>query len=415
MRRTTTTLILAFLASAIVAHAGESIDPDVYEPDDTPAQATPLTLNETQGAHNIDFASPFTEDFDIDFMSFTLAQPATLLLELPNVFGILDVINKLPIALYDATENEIGTAATTRVVSLPAGNFFLSVTSFPAFNVSRIVPWYSAGVFDATLPDRFESNDTQETATYIPYDGKGQAHNFHSDSDVDWFTYSVATNGAAPTTVMAKDINGGLLPLVTVFAERPNGTLEMLTTEVLSNGNNNVGNETATRFFVRVENPQAGRAIADTYYTISVFGTFRLLGAPSPGTVLGAVTSDGQAVNGASVRAASAINVNVSSDQQGIYAFPNLPTQTYSVQAHKSGFLAIATSITVGLGDIIVANFDLDMSARSDLNGDTSVNSIDIQAMINAVLGTGPTADPNNDGSTNASDIQTVINDVLGI
>ena len=52
-----------------------------------------------------------------------------------------------------------------------------------------------------------------------------------------------------------------------------------------------------------------------------------------------------------------------------------------------------------------------------DVNGDGSVNALDVVAVINTVLGiqTLATADVNNDGVVNALDVVFVINKVLGI
>lgn len=52
----------------------------------------------------------------------------------------------------------------------------------------------------------------------------------------------------------------------------------------------------------------------------------------------------------------------------------------------------------------------------TDINEDGTVDSVDIQTVINIVLGIfGGTADANNDGMTNSVDIQLVINEVLGV
>ena len=56
-------------------------------------------------------------------------------------------------------------------------------------------------------------------------------------------------------------------------------------------------------------------------------------------------------------------------------------------------------------------------SDPTDVNGDGTVNSQDIQSVINAVLagGADTSADVNGDGSVNSQDIQLVINQVLGV
>ena len=52
---------------------------------------------------------------------------------------------------------------------------------------------------------------------------------------------------------------------------------------------------------------------------------------------------------------------------------------------------------------------------KADINGDGSVSAVDVQLVINGVLGTEKTydVDANRDGVVNAADIQVVVNALL--
>lgn len=62
-------------------------------------------------------------------------------------------------------------------------------------------------------------------------------------------------------------------------------------------------------------------------------------------------------------------------------------------------------SIAIGAGSSV---------AGSDVNGDGQVNVLDLQTVVNAILGGQNTADANGDGQTNVLDLQTVVNAILG-
>lgn len=85
---------------------------------------------------------------------------------------------------------------------------------------------------------------------------------------------------------------------------------------------------------------------------------------------------------------------------------------TYSVRMRARGF---------DNEDIVVKDMLIEVSDPSpptDVNGDDSVNAVDIQLVINGALGldVGSTdTDVNNDGTTNAVDLQLVINAALGL
>ncbi len=74
-------------------------------------------------------------------------------------------------------------------------------------------------------------------------------------------------------------------------------------------------------------------------------------------------------------------------------------------------------TVTMNADKTVTATFTAAGVLPGDVNGDGSVNALDVVAVINTVLGiqTLATADVNNDGVVNALDVVFVINKVLGI
>jgi hypothetical protein len=68
--------------------------------------------------------------------------------------------------------------------------------------------------------------------------------------------------------------------------------------------------------------------------------------------------------------------------------------------------------------DIGAYEYSSGASSPCDLNSDSAVNVVDIQVIINLILGvlSGPsgTGDLNHDGSVNVVDVQALVNTVLG-
>lgn len=151
-----------------------------------------------------------------------------------------------------------------------------------------------------------------------------------------------------------------------------------------------------------------------------------LKGVPVLGSLTGVITDaeSMEGIQGATVTLQGGIFVSALADNDGIFVFPNLLASNYSAEASAENF----DSITVGANikstpDVTILNFELTPGSDSpagpqDINGDTQINAIDIQLIINAVLGI-PIApfvgDVDGDGITNSIDIQLVINSVLGL
>jgi hypothetical protein len=112
--------------------------------------------------------------------------------------------------------------------------------------------------------------------------------------------------------------------------------------------------------------------------------------------------------------------------EKGVYVFDALPESNYTVRASAAGFITqtVVQKVSTDLGTINFLDFRLapeDSSPEEDnrdVDGDGRIDAIDVQLVINAVLGTanlgGLDADVNGDNERNALDVQEVINGALG-
>jgi len=99
----------------------------------------------------------------------------------------------------------------------------------------------------------------------------------------------------------------------------------------------------------------------------------------------------------------------------------NHPTPGYTATGLTPGatyFFAVSAYNTAGLesGFSNEVSTTIPTVLEGDLNGDLQVNVVDIQLMVNTILGVATTvgADMNKDGQVNVVDLQLLINKVLG-
>ncbi len=140
-----------------------------------------------------------------------------------------------------------------------------------------------------------------------------------------------------------------------------------------------------------------------------------------PGTLSGMVSSEPgkqMGIPGARIEATGFTGITTFANEAGIYSIDALPEGQYEVRASAEGFMAETKSVGVPLSDVAILQFSLSPTDGTDLNGDFVTNSIDIQLVINGVLGIdigSVNANVNGDGAINSIDIQLVINAVLGL
>ena len=144
-----------------------------------------------------------------------------------------------------------------------------------------------------------------------------------------------------------------------------------------------------------------------------------------PSTLIGQVldSKDETPVVGALITITGPVNTSTNTDGAGLYAFPAIVEGAYTIHASAIGFGGDTAARNIAEAEIAEKTFLLVNEAPptgdpTDINGDDSVDAVDVQLVINAVLGLSIgalDADVNADDAINAIDVQVVINTVLGV
>ncbi|MBI4560304.1 MAG: carboxypeptidase regulatory-like domain-containing protein [Candidatus Hydrogenedentes bacterium] len=142
-----------------------------------------------------------------------------------------------------------------------------------------------------------------------------------------------------------------------------------------------------------------------------------------PASLVGVVTDldSGDPSPFARVNITGRLNVVVDANDVGVYAFAALTESNYTIHASAIGYKSTTITRTVPPGEISTANLSLEkerVTTPADINGDSSVNAVDVQLVINAALGINIApfdADIDRDNTVNAVDVQLVINAALGL
>jgi hypothetical protein len=142
-----------------------------------------------------------------------------------------------------------------------------------------------------------------------------------------------------------------------------------------------------------------------------------------PSTLTGVVQDgdSGPGIADARVQVSGPTSISTDVAGDGTYAFPALLEGQYTVVASAIGFTTQNQIKILPSGEVEELNFELSEQGAgdpTDINGDISIDAVDVQLVINAVLGLdigALDADVNADASTDAIDVQLVINAVLGV
>lgn len=137
----------------------------------------------------------------------------------------------------------------------------------------------------------------------------------------------------------------------------------------------------------------------------------------SPATLAGMVRSGTSSapIAGARVTLDGRINVSTTADANGLYLFAAIPEGIYTVRAsakrYKGATVTAAASLIPSQVEFALEDDPSAGPNRADINGDESVNAVDIQLVINGALGfqSGYIVDLNDDGVTDAIDVQAAI------
>ena len=129
--------------------------------------------------------------------------------------------------------------------------------------------------------------------------------------------------------------------------------------------------------------------------------------------------ANGEPINNARVTVTGVIGFTVVSNGSGVYAVPGLPFGDYTFEASAEGFTGQYALRTLESMNIEPLDFYLDggqpIDILTDIDGDGTLNAVDVQLVINAalslyVLGN---ADVDLSGDIDATDVQLVVNAAL--
>jgi thermitase len=141
------------------------------------------------------------------------------------------------------------------------------------------------------------------------------------------------------------------------------------------------------------------------------------LAMPASGTIAGTVTDvNGAAVAGAHINFVSnSYSGGAFTGVNGGYSTFGIPSGTYTATASASGFANVSTSgINIATDVSTLVNFRFSTAAACSVSGGTSVS--EVQQMINEALGVSSGVnDLNGDGAVNVVDVQVLVNFVLGL
>lgn len=137
----------------------------------------------------------------------------------------------------------------------------------------------------------------------------------------------------------------------------------------------------------------------------------------SPATLAGIVRSGASStpIPGARVTLDGRVNVSTTADANGVYLFAAIPEGIYTVRAsakrYKGATVTAAASLAPSQVEIALDDDPASAPNRADINGDESVNAVDIQLVINGALGfqSAYIVDLNEDGLADAVDVQAAI------
>jgi hypothetical protein len=176
---------------------------------------------------------------------------------------------------------------------------------------------------------------------------------------------------------------------------------------------NNTGLASGTTYFYRV---QATSGAGSSGYSNEASATT----SSSPPTIAGFLPTSGSvgtvvAIAGTNFTGATAVRFNTTNASTF-----TVVSSTQINATVPTGATTGRISVTTPFGTVTSsATFTVNQSTnRCDLNSDSSVNVLDIQLLVNAIMGVpgSPTGvDLNSDGNTNALDLQLLVNVVLGL
>ncbi len=214
------------------------LGPDPYEPDDSPAQATPVTLDGTPQERSIHIPG------DRDWVSFTAQAPIGVVLATGGECDLFMTLYGRDGTTVLASDDDSGSQHNPAILYTitESGTYFAEIRHFDGG--STCDEYLFGGITqDPALPDAFEPDNNASQAKPLPLDGSLQQHSFHVPDDDDWVSFPanpgdrifLATEGACDTyisvfgpdrrTLLREDDDaGGGLNAALLFTAQENGT-----------------------------------------------------------------------------------------------------------------------------------------------------------------------------------------------
>ncbi|MFQ6128788.1 MAG: hypothetical protein ACE5QW_07805, partial [Thermoplasmata archaeon] len=186
--------LVSFSLVGLVSLMGENVRAqDPYEPDDTPAQASPIPTDGTLQTHTFHVAG------DVDWVIFPALSANYYVIETHNL-----ILADTYIYLVDTDgttvldeDDDGGLGLASKIVFFPPRDdlFYVEITEFggdggPGYS-------YDINVTESMIPlggDVYEPDNNPAQASFIDTDGTIQSHNFHFAGDPDWVQF-IALSG----------------------------------------------------------------------------------------------------------------------------------------------------------------------------------------------------------------------------
>lgn len=266
-------------------------------------------------------------------------------------------------------------------------------------------------------PDIYEDDDTPEQAGWIGVDNAPQTHNFDSAVDEDWLLFYL--EAPATLTIETFDLSVNCDTFIALY--QADGVTPLANGTDDNSGFDGDGASgllyafsQAGLYYLRVTDV-VGSFGEGTAYSVRVILE---VGNLNPATIAG-IVFDGDTkvpIGGARIQLNSLASARVTCSPGGAYSII-VPGGTHTLVAKAPGYGELVRVVSAASGNVTAQNFPLMVVSMLDINEDGEVNAVDVQLVINAVLGLAITgnANVNGDGGVDATDIQLVINGALGI
>lgn len=193
--------------------------PDVYEPDDTAAQAATFTIGATQ-------PRAFCIDGDADWVSFAATAGTSYRIETLNLASNVDTY----LALFDrdgttqlAWNDDVDGSAASRLWFTPTASGTYYVKARDSFGRGDTKRTYDLRIVTVACPDTFEPDNTLAQASPIAL-GATQARAYCAPNDDDWVSFTATAYTVY--RIEALNVAAGTSPTLTIYASDGTTTLQ---------------------------------------------------------------------------------------------------------------------------------------------------------------------------------------------